>query len=310
MPKDYFYFQPLIISRFTDYVNNWDKICQIFPCIKKYLLNLNKICYNNVVLIRDKIKNMAENITSILQSIGLSQEETKVYLAGLELGETSVQAIAKKAGTKRPTTYKILGSLIEKGIFYQGLKGKKRHFVAEDPEKLFAAIRQKESQLKQILPELKSLYNLDKAKPKIRFYEGVNGAIAVYEDILATVPNNSEILSYTGIAGLFKDFPKDYAKEFFSRRVKRNISTRIIALESEESREWQKKGPYELRQIVLIPEENFNFFGDTEIYANKVALISYRENFMATVIESKEIANMQRFIFELAWKNLNLPKEK
>lgn len=32
-------------------------------------------------------------------------------------------------------------------------------------------------------------------------------------------------------------------------------------------------------------------------------LISYKENFMAVVIESEEIANMQRFIFNLAWEN-------
>jgi hypothetical protein len=127
--------------------------------------------------------------------------------------------------------------------------------------------------------------------------------MAVYEDILASVSNSSEILSFTGIAGLFKDFPKDFAKNFFERRVRRNISTRIIALESEESREWQKHGPYELRDIILIPKDKVEFFGDTEIYGDKVALISYKEDFMAIVIESREIAQMQKFIFELAWKN-------
>lgn len=242
-------------------------------------------------------------IKETLIKIGLEQEEADVYLAGLELGQSSVQEIAKKAGTKRPTTYKILAKLIEKGLFFQLLKGKKRLFAAESPEKLLNEVRQREFQLKDILPEIKSLYNTDKIKPTIRFYEGVNGAISVYEDILASVPNNSEILSYTGLAGLFKDFSKDYAKSFFQRRVKRNIKTRIIALDSEESREWQKHAAFELREIILVPDSSTLFSGDTEIYANKVALISYQENFMAVVIESKEISNMQRFIFELAWKS-------
>ena len=247
---------------------------------------------------------MAKSIKNILQDIGLTSEQTDIYLAGIELGQSSVQQLAQKAGAKRPTAYLILAELKEKGLFFQVLKGKKRYFVAEEPDKLFASIKDKENQLKQILPELRSLYNIDLDKPKIRFYEGIDGALAVYEDILASLPNNSELLSYTGIAGLFKDFPKDFAKGFFQRRVRRNIRTRIIAIDSEESREWQKHAPFELREIILVDEKKAPFFGDTEIYGNKIALLSYKENFMAVVIESKEIANMQRFIFELAWKNL------
>lgn len=77
----------------------------------------------------------------------------------------------------------------------------------------------------------------------------------------------------------------------------------MIAIDSEISREWEKNAIRDLREIIIIEENKFNFFGDTEIYGNKVALISYKENFMAVVIESEEIANMQRFIFNLAWEN-------
>ena len=41
-----------------------------------------------------------------------------------------------------------------------------------------------------------------------------------------------------------------------------------------------------------------------EIYANKVALISYRENFLGVIVESKEINQMQRAAFELMWDSL------
>jgi len=49
----------------------------------------------------------------------------------------------------------------------------------------------------------------------------------------------------------------------------------------------------------------FRFDADTEIYANKVALISYRENFLGVIIESKEISQMQRSAFELMWSLLS-----
>lgn len=249
---------------------------------------------------------MTNNVNNILKSIGLTDEQVDVYLAGLELGRSSILKIAKKAGTKRPTTYKIIDQLIERGLFFQIFEGKKRYYSAEEPDILFTNLKQKESQLKQIMPELRSLRNTNPNKPQIKYYEGINGAVAIYEDILNSTPRGGEILVNTNISGLYKIIPKNYVKKFIRRRIQKKISGRVIILDSIEAREWQKHDPYEMRQTILIPEEKYSFFGDTEIYGDKVALISYKENFMAVVIESKEIANMQRFIFELAWKNLSV----
>lgn len=247
---------------------------------------------------------MNKEIKQVLSGVGLTKEEASIYLAGLELGESSVQNLAKKAGIKRPTAYKILEELISKGMVYQAFKGKKRYFGAEDPEKIVTSFKQKEVELGKILPELKSIYNLSDVKPKVKFYEGVAGAIAVYEDTLVSTEEGGELLTYTGVENLFDTFPKGYAQKYFDKRVAKKISVRAIAIDSEVSREWKRNDEKELRNLILVPEGKINFFGDTEIYGDKVALISYKENFMAVVIESKEIANMQRFLFELAWKGL------
>lgn len=247
---------------------------------------------------------MDNSIKKVLHSLGLTAEEVEIYLAGLELGESSVQNLAKKACVKRPTAYNILTELINKGLFYQTFKGKKRFFNAEDPDKLKLSLKQKEVELVKILPEIKSIYNSPATKPKIKFYEGVAGAIAVYEETLNLTAEGSEILSYAGIKNVFEIFPKGYAEEYFKKRVAKNITAEVIAIDSEESREWQKNAEKEMRKIILVPENQQLFSGDTEIYGDKVALISYKENFMAVVIESKEIANMQRFIFNLAWQGL------
>lgn len=254
------------------------------------------------------LTNMDNSMKKALQDFGLTKEETEIYLAGLELGASSVQNLAKKACIKRPTAYNILTELINKGLFYQTLEGKKRFFNAENPDKLKISLKQREADLAKILPELKSIYNFPSAKPKIRFYEGVAGAIAVYEETLDLTDTGGEILSYAGIKNVFEIFPKGYAEEYFQKRVAKNITAKVIAIDSEESREWQENAEKEMRKIILVPENRQLFSGDTEIYGDKIALISYKENFMAVVIESKEIANMQRFIFNLAWQNLEKNK--
>ncbi len=56
----------------------------------------------------------------------------------------------------------------------------------------------------------------------------------------------------------------------------------------------------ELRQCRLIDIEKFPFKNQINIFGNKIMIASYRDQ-MGVIIESKEIADTQRAIFELAW---------
>ena len=75
-------------------------------------------------------------VTSTLQSIGLSDKETRVYMALLELGKGTVSQIARKSHINRTTTYDILASLGEMDIISISGKQPKQEYVAEQPEKI------------------------------------------------------------------------------------------------------------------------------------------------------------------------------
>ena len=72
-----------------------------------------------------------------LRKLGLTEKEVRVYLAGLELGPSSVQKIAEMAKITRPTSYEIIKKLEQKGLFAKTTQNKKRHFSAQSPEKNF-----------------------------------------------------------------------------------------------------------------------------------------------------------------------------
>ena len=59
-----------------------------------------------------------------LKHIGLNEKEIQIYLSLLELGSSTVLAIAKRSGIKRPTAYLVLQSLVEKGFASRIIKGK------------------------------------------------------------------------------------------------------------------------------------------------------------------------------------------
>lgn len=112
--------------------------------------------------------------------------------------------------------------------------------------------------------------------------------------------------AYTGMQEFYSVFPKDFSEYYISERVRRKIRVQVIAPKTPEAIEWLNTAPQTLREIKLVDRSDFTFKADTEIYGNKIALISYKENFMGVIIESKEISDMQKFAFRLMWESIQV----
>jgi sugar-specific transcriptional regulator TrmB len=67
------------------------------------------LCVDKLIVVVYNSDNM-ENYTSLLTQLGLSDKESALYLALLELGQADVADTAKKAGVKRSTAYVLLES--------------------------------------------------------------------------------------------------------------------------------------------------------------------------------------------------------
>src|SRR3989344_2304159 len=119
-------------------------------------------------------------IPEILEKIGLNQKEAMVYMALLELGTASVESIALKAGTKRPTTYLILDELQKKGLATLIPRAKKVLYMPESPEKLISDLTRKQELVKRFLPDMLAVYNEPKDKPQVQLFSGVSGIKQVY----------------------------------------------------------------------------------------------------------------------------------
>ena len=87
-----------------------------------------------------------------LENLGLNQKEARVYLAALELGETTIQEVARRADLKRASLYPIVNNLISQKLIYQIVRGKKNKLVAADPKELEQSIEKRGEILKDTLP--------------------------------------------------------------------------------------------------------------------------------------------------------------
>ena len=55
-----------------------------------------------------------------------------------------------------------------------------------------------------------------------------------------------------------------------------------------------------MRETALVPRDKYSFSPEINIYDNKVMIASWKEK-MGIIIESKEIADAMKKIYELAW---------
>lgn len=249
-------------------------------------------------------------LEKILEKLGLSEKEAKVYLATLELGQDSVQNIAKKADVNRPTAYFIMERLMELGLISTLEHGKKTFFVAESPKELEnllnrekQEIENRRSELKESMNQLLAIYNAREDKPVVRYFEGREGLTALDKYGEEKVKKGSEVFYVLPVDIVQKFFP-ERRKEALSDRVKNKVKSRVIYTYTDKSSiKSYEEDAKELRTAKYLPREKFPFDVIFVIYPSNIIKLMYlsEANPYGVAIESGEFAKNLRLFFELAW---------
>ena len=147
---------------------------------------------------------------------------------------------------------------------------------------------------KEALPEMNALIGEARHRPTVRFYQGNDELNIVLKEVLDEA---DELLGFSSIDDLWREF--DHMK-FVRERMKRKIPARIILRDSERARQRRAAGPTELRQVRIM-NGALQYHGAVYIWKNKVAMFSFLHDIVGVVIESREIAETERAMFEQLW---------
>jgi sugar-specific transcriptional regulator TrmB len=120
----------------------------------------------------------------VLKELGLSDGETKVYLALLKLGPSTVNKITKITEQHRTTIYDFLEKLLNKGLVNYVIKNNVKYYKATHPNKLMDLLKEKEDNLKNIMPSLIDLSKFQKEEVKVEVYKGKEGLKTVMLDVI------------------------------------------------------------------------------------------------------------------------------
>jgi hypothetical protein len=162
---------------------------------------------------------------------------------------------------------------------------------------------QLQKMLLKVSPELEHRFQRSEIKPKIKLFEGRQGVLSIYEDLLTVdAAKDGEIFIFSARQKVAERFPTLLADLDRRRAAQgiwvRTIYSRQIGEDLPDSGEDKKS----LHTFVTISAQKFPFPGNVHIYQNKVAFIALQRQLIGVVIENRNVANTYRTIFRLAWR--------
>lgn len=247
-----------------------------------------------------------ENLTKALLQMNLTEKEIVVYLVLLEKGSLPVQDIARQTGINRVTIYAAIDELKSKGLVAESRKGKRKLFIAEDPETLKSLLNEKTEQLEKekasleniILPALKAININQESKPQIKFFEGADGINKVYDEYIL---KSADVIACGSYDSVLKVSSWESEKKYIEEMRERKILFRGILEDTQINRKFNEISKGVMHNKFLPKGEKVS--ADILVFGPMVALISYEKK-SATLIEDESIANSIRMYLQFMWEKL------
>jgi len=237
--------------------------------------------------------------STILEDLGLTNAEIKVYLSLLELGNTSAGPILEKTSLQNSVVHRALHSLVNKGLIGFILEAKGRIYQASDPKNFFTYLEDKKKRLEKILPELEKKRKSSKIKKEVTTFRGRKGLNQLYMELI-----NSGGKEYNTFGGgkrvSFDVMGETWWRNFHVKRIAKKIKSRqVFDTTIKEFGIDLGKLPY--TQIKFLPQE-FEQLIETIIIGDYVGIAIFTEDPYGILIHDAEAAENYRKQFEFLWK--------
>lgn len=248
------------------------------------------------------------------KQLGLPAEQAKIYEILLMKGPRRAGQLPKVAGISRTYAYKQLEELIERGLVTkQELKGKPARFAAAHPFVLQNLVQEKQKNAEAakvtidgIMGALVSDYTSSSRIPGVRILRDIEGIAELQEDIRndrnnvrlvrSTLDSSDKDLLERNLAHIKKCAALGIHTRLLGPQPDHASGTELFARDKAHLTERRiLRNDIELPALMLI-------------YGNKVALTSYQEPLITTLIENEAIALTMGALFELIWNTAGEPE--
>lgn len=248
------------------------------------------------------------NEKELLQKLGLTDSEAKVYLALLRIGIlTSKGAILKEAKIAPSKVYHVLDKLMDKGLVSTITKNNVKRFAAAPPARIKDYLTKKkqefadeEKSAEALLPRLDALYKEFREKTTAEIFIGWHGLETVYSTVLANLKRGEVVYVLGASEGAIPEKTKQFFLKYgFKARLK-GITVKVIfnetarryaeAMEQEAKLTFNKKFLFKTTPVEVAISKDFT------------AIVMLKAEPLVILIRDKETAESFTTYFAELWK--------
>jgi len=253
-----------------------------------------------------------DNLTKILEAIGLTDGEQSVYLALLKLGESTSGPISKESGISASKVYQVINRLIKKGLVGEFERSGIHHFTPMHPNTIIDYINNKENKLEELRKDVqKSLPNFiylfeEKAQAtQVELHKGKQSLWNSWNSMLNELKKGEEykIIGATYGEGGNEEESRFYT-HFHNKRISKGVKARMLFQPFAKPLPITKKTA-KIRYLPL----NFNNPLQINIYKDVSNLVIWEPEPMIFRIKSKQVTDSFNQYFEELWKQAKSDKK-
>ncbi len=230
----------------------------------------------------------------IFLDIGFTKAETKIYLALLELGETTAGSILYKTKLQNSTVHKTIKRLVAKGFVSFIIKGKIHYYQATDPKNVLQSITEKKQKFEAILPELDVLQKPTE-KQHAEIFEGFRGFKNMLYELISDGEPGDEFLFFafdTKNPEEYK-FVYNFYSDFDNERFERGFDVKGIA-------------PAKLKNMIKLRKAELLFVDfpiplNCSVFRDKIIFTPWEDKMVSFLIHSRQLAESYRQLFYSIW---------
>ncbi len=255
----------------------------------------------------------SKSITKQLQQLGLTEQESAVYLHCLSTPKQTPTKIAEYTKINRGVVYKIVSALKDKGFLYEKVTKRKRFIFAYSPDVSTQTV-QKElqsntKQLVDLIPKIESqLQELSANQPKSTAKSDISilTGVAGMKQFVQHAMDLREDMYWIGPSEVFSNMMsrEDMFQQFSAKRMEQGTLSRAMSDNKLVGDSLFYGGPETFRQMKVLdfPSKTNAIIA---VAGNSLAFIKYDGGKPeALVVQDELYANILKFALELVWKSL------
>jgi sugar-specific transcriptional regulator TrmB len=240
--------------------------------------------------------------TKILEKLWLSTDESSIYIYLLENPKKTLSEISKYTNINRPKLYKIIPNMEESGLIWTVIHGKRKLFIAENPQILNNYFESIKEDYASFIPQIERIYKNSFDKPILKHLTGKTWVRNIYMDIAHTLKKWESFYRYSSRIDIENtSISQKEHNKYRKIRNEKQLQRYVITNEYLTSLKTKKLD----KDVVVIPKKIDEFEDNITklIYANKVAIIDFNTD-ESFIIESEVFASFERKLFKMLFKFL------